>query len=101
MITTSTVKTAFGDAYMKRLCRHFEHKVPTSIDGQQGKIEFPFGVCRIRVGDQNMQFLVEVPNPDDMDRAERVVGDHLLRMANKDEPILVWERSGTPDEGSR
>ena len=78
---------------MKRLCRHFAHKVPTSVDDQQGSIRFPFGICRISVDDEEMHFRVEVIDADDLDRAERVVGDHLIRMANRDEPVVVWERT--------
>lgn len=28
----------------------------------------------------------------EVERAERVVGDHLRRMANKDEPVIEWVR---------
>ena len=93
MITTSTIKTAFGESYMKRLCRHFAHKIPASVEGQHGTIEFPFGMCRIDVDDGEMRIRVDVDDVANTDRAEKVVADHLIRMANRDEPIVVWERS--------
>lgn len=92
MITTSTVETAFGESYMKRLCRHFAHKIPASFDGQNGTIEFPFGLCRIDVDDCEMRIRVDVDDAANTDRAEKVVADHLVRMANRDEPVIVWER---------
>ena len=96
MITESIVKTPYGKSYMKRLCRHFAHKIPAATEGNQGTIEFPFGICHINVSDQEMRFRVEVSNPEDLDRAESVVGDHLVRMANRDEPVVVWERTNLP-----
>jgi len=93
MITESTVATAHGAAYMKRLCKHFAHKIPATIDGDRGRIEFPFGVCEIQVSGSAMEFRIDVYAADDVDRAEGVVGEHLVRMANKDEPVVEWRRS--------
>ncbi|MBT8083835.1 MAG: DUF2218 domain-containing protein [Woeseia sp.] len=95
MVTTSTVKTAFGESYLKRLCRHFAHKIPASAEGQQGKIEFPFGLCRIEVDDQEMRIRIQVDDSENVEKAEKVVGEHLVRMANRDEPVVVWVRQTT------
>ena len=35
---------------------------------------------------------VELADAGDVERAERVVGDHLIRMANRDEPTVTWHR---------
>ena len=93
MISNSTVKTAFGEPYLKRLCRHFAHKIPASIDGQTGTIEFPFGLCRIDVDDEEMRIQVQVDDSDNLEKAEKVIADHLVRMANRDKPVVVWERT--------
>jgi len=92
VISTSTVKTAFAEPYLKRLCRHFAHKIPASVEGQTGTLEFPFGLCRIDVYDQEMRIHVQVDDADNLDRAEKVIADHLVRMANRDEPVVEWER---------
>jgi len=92
VITSSIVKTAFGEPYMKRLCRHFAHKIPTLVEGLHGTIEFPFGLCRIEVDEREMRFRVDVDDEANADRAEKVVADHLMRMANRDEPVVEWIR---------
>ena len=92
MRTTADVQTKFGPSYLKRLCRHFSHKVPTEFDDNHGRIEFPFGVCTIDATGESMILAVELPDSKEVDRAERVVGDHLVRMANKDEPVVEWVR---------
>ena len=93
MKTTANVETKHGEAYAKRLCRHFAHKIPATFENQKGTIEFPFGTCEIDVDEARMRIVVNVSDANLIERAESVVADHLVRMANKDEPIVAWVRS--------
>jgi hypothetical protein len=92
MITTAAVSTAHGVAYTRRLCKHFSHRIPASAEGNRGRIQFPFGVCSIECDEKIMHIRVELADPESADRAERVIADHLVRMANKDEPVVTWQR---------
>ena len=92
MITRSVVKTPHGIAYTRRLCKHFAHKIPASAEGSRGDIRFPFGVCTIQCDEVEMDIRVEVESAEHVERAERVVGDHLIRMANRDDPVVNWVR---------
>lgn len=92
MITAAKVATPHGVAYTSRLCKHFAHKIQAVADGNHGRIEFPFGPCTIRSDDEFMHISVELTNAGEADRAERVIADHLVRMANKDEPVVTWQR---------
>ena len=92
MITEAKVTTAHGSAYTRRLCKHFSHKITATADGDQGRIEFPFGLCTINSDSEQMHIQVELADAGDVERAERVVGDHLIRMANRDEPTVTWHR---------
>lgn len=92
MITAAKVATAHGLAYTKRLCRHFAHKIPVEVEGSRGTLQFQFGLCTIDNDDEHMHIRIEVPDADLLDRAEDVVARHLIRMANKDEPVVVWQR---------
>jgi hypothetical protein len=96
MITEATVATPHGLAYTRRLCKHFAHKIPVTVEGNQGRLEFQFGLCTIENDDEFMRIVVDVPDAAELDRAEDVVARHLIRMANKDEPVVTWERH-TPD----
>lgn len=93
MISTAKVSTQHGELYLKKLCRHFAHKVPATILGSQGRIDLPFGHCRIDAGEGHMLLHLDIENVDDVSRAEQVIADHLLRMANKDEPSVYWHRT--------
>ena len=92
MITKAKVKTPHGRAYIRRLCNHFAHRIPATADGSHGRIEFPFGLCVIECDSEHMHITVDLADAGDVDRAEGVVGDHLVRMANKDDPIVIWRR---------
>ena len=93
MITEATVATPHGLAYTRRLCRHFAHKIPVAVEANHGRLEFQFGLCTIDNDDDYMHIRIEVPDAAELDRAERVVGEHLIRMANKDEPVVTWRRT--------
>lgn len=93
MITEAIVATPHGLAYTRRLCRHFMHKIPATVEGNQGRIEFQFGLCTIDNDDAHMHIRIDVADADELDRAERVVGNHLIRMANKDQPVVTWQRN--------
>ena len=90
--TTADVRTDHAVAYMRRLCRHFSHKIAVSFDDEKGHIEFPFGTCEIQTSPTHMNFVIDVPDAQQLGRAEDVVARHLERMANKDDPVIEWER---------
>ena len=92
MITEAKVATPHGLAYTRRLCRHFSHKIPVTMKGTEGQLKFAFGLCMIHNDDEFMHIRIDVPDAGELDRAERVVGEHLIRMANKDQPVVTWRR---------
>lgn len=93
MITEAKVVTPHGLAYTRRLCRHFAHRIPVSVEGSRGELQFQFGVCTIDNDDEAMHIRIDVPDEELLDRAEDVVARHLIRMANRDEPVVSWQRS--------
>lgn len=93
MISEAKVATRHGELYLKKLCRHFAHKVPATIVGHQGRIDLPYGYCRIDAGEDHMLLHLDIEKDDDVCLAEQVISDHLLRMANKDTPSVRWNRT--------
>jgi len=98
MMTEAIVKTEFGALYLKKLCRHFARKVPTTMNESQGRIEFPFGANRITIDDAQMHLQIEVSNPDEVDTAEKIVTEHLIRMAHKENLTVQWVRNSAAME---
>lgn len=95
MVSTARVATPYGAAYTRRLCKHFAHKFSATFDEDRGRIEFPFGLCTIDVDSEYMVIRIDLNDSSAADRAESVVADHLVRMANKDKPIVEWNRRDT------
>lgn len=98
MKTEAIVKTELGALYLKKLCRHFARKVPATMTESQGRIEFPFGPNRINVDDKQMHLQIEVNDPAEIDRAEQVVTEHLIRMAHKENLSVQWVRTNASQE---
>lgn len=92
MQTQTHVPTESGQLYLKKLCRHFAHKVPATVTGDQGIIEFPFGRCLIDTTKAYMRFRVDVGDESQVSTAERVIGEHLQRMAPAERLKIDWQR---------
>lgn len=96
MITEASIATESGSIYLKKLCRHFARKVPTTLSRTRGRIEFPFGPCRIETDDQRMKICIEIDNPNALEEAEKMVTDQLVRIAQQETPTINWVRSNQP-----
>lgn len=93
MQTEAVVPTQAGALYLKKLCRHFAHKIPATISHGQGMLEFPFGRCRLEASDDHLRLAITLPNAADSDKAEQVLGEHLQRMASKESLEIQWTRT--------
>ncbi len=50
-----TASTEHASLYLKKLCRHFGHKVEAEFDDHQGRIQFPFGSCELTADATTLQ----------------------------------------------
>lgn len=90
-MTTSTarIQTQAPTRLMTRLCKHWAHKFPVSLNELQGEIELPMGVCRLYCTEE---LTVELESDSEqMSLLQQVVADHLLRMAGKEELAIAWQ----------
>jgi len=81
---------------MKKLCRHWAHKVDVQLSENSAVVQLPFGPCRIDVDANTMKFDARVKFPWSANRAEKFLSSHLIRMANRDEPEVIWQRERSP-----
>lgn len=87
--SSAQIQTQNPARLMTRLCKHWGHKFPVKHDEQQGEIELPMGVCRLRCTDL---LLVELEGDhEQMTQFQQVVADHLLRMAGKEKLVIEWQ----------
>ena len=91
--TTSTamIQTDQPQRLMKRLCKHWGHKFAVELDGQQGTIELPMGICRMLCTDI---LRVELEGEaEQMPVFQQVVADHLQRMASAEDLVIEWQQA--------
>ena len=90
LIATSTVQTAKASINLKKLCRHFSHKVPASFDDHRGEVQFPFGDAVLTAEGETLQIRIQATGEDELARAKDVVGGHLVRFATDENLQVEW-----------
>jgi hypothetical protein len=84
------VQTELPRRYLGQLCKHFEHKLPVTLEEARGHIAFSFGTCTLTTTDGTLVLQAEAADPESLARTEDVVARHLLRFAFRAPPEIVW-----------
>lgn len=84
------VATANPARLIKRLCNHWRHKFPVQVDEQGGEIELPLGQCSLQVSPAGLQARLQSPDPEQLQRMQTVVAEHLQRMAGDESLGIAW-----------
>jgi hypothetical protein len=95
MTSTARVATELPRRYLIQLCRHFDHKLPVTLDetvatDAAGRIEFPFGVCDLAIEPGLLVLRVVAADAEALSRTEDVVARHLVRFAFREPPQISW-----------
>ena len=85
-----TASTEHASLYLKKLCRHFSHKVETEFDDHQGRIQFPFGTCELSADATTLQLHCQA-DTDQMATLRDVIERHLVRFATRDTLTVNWQ----------
>jgi len=78
-------------AYMRKLCKHFGHKVDASFGEDTGYIQFDFGRCELRANVRTLTLEVSAADGEGHERMERVIGSHLQRFGRRDNLSVAWQ----------
>ena len=92
LTTEARVRTATPARYIKRLCKHFAHKVPATYTDDRGRADFPFGVCTMQAEDDVLVLKGEAGDEESLARVEGVVGTHLEGFAHDEDLAIQWRR---------
>lgn len=79
--------------YIRRLCKHFNHKVPAEWDENSGQVQFPMGDCHLTAGVGELVVQCYAPEADAMAKLEYVLEMHIEQLAWREAPQVVWQRS--------
>ena len=89
--STAHVRTELPRRYMGQLCKHFEHKLPVTLEETSGQIAFPFGTCLLSIAEHSLVLQAHADDADSLATTEDVVTRHLLRFAFREPPEIVWQ----------
>lgn len=101
--TRASVALANPSVQLKKLCRHFSHKIEASFDDYRGELAFPYGQATLVADDEALHMHGEGGDADALDRLEAVLANHLTRFAarelrtneslNGETLSIDWQRS--------
>ena len=97
MKSSAFFETSNANRYLGTLCKHFGHKVPTTLEDGSGSVELPFARCDMTAGATGLELTVIAATRTDLSKATNIVGSHLERFAFRENPEVVWQfdASGT------
>jgi hypothetical protein len=84
------VATASASRYLRQLCKHFAHRLPTTFDPTAGRIEFPRGVATLAATDDRLDIVVAADEAEVTAELAGVVERHLVRFAFREDLAVVW-----------
>ncbi len=90
MISEATVATERSASYLKRLCHHFQMKVPAEYDAVRGRVQFPMGVCELWAEAEALRLRAEAEDGAALARVKEIVGSHLELFGRRDQLQLQW-----------
>ena len=87
----ASIETAEGVKYLRRLCKHFSHKVPSSWDDSQGKVSFAMGDCLMLASGRNLTIRCVAGSYADVEEVAETIKSHFDRFTQTDGLVLDWQ----------
>lgn len=78
---TGHLSTTHAHRYMTQLCKHFGHKIPATVEGDNGTITFEIGTARLTATQTDLQCTVSGADAAAVERLQAIIDSHLARFA--------------------
>ncbi|AYG64568.1 MULTISPECIES: DUF2218 domain-containing protein [unclassified Rhizobium] len=92
----SNVKTDHASRYLQQLCKHWSHRFSVEFDAAAGKVPFsPENSLDLAAEPGILIMTLTVEKPEDLERMQNVVADHLKRFAFREELDVAWTAGAT------
>ncbi len=92
MNATAEIATPQAKRYLSQLCKHFQHKLPVTLDDASGHIVFSIGDCHLLADDGRLTLSLQAPDEAQLLQLQDVVARHLLRFAFRETMDIVWRQ---------
>ncbi len=87
---TASITTGRGSFYIKRLCKHFNHRVEASWDERQGSVKFAMGQCLLVAEKEKLIIECQASSVPELAEVMDTVKRHFDRFARHDNLLLEW-----------
>lgn len=74
---------------IRRLCKHWGHKLAVQVDDSGGAIDFPDAQVALRALPDRIQATIVSADPAALNRLPAVVAEHLARMAGPEAALTM------------
>ena len=91
-VAVTRVPTAHASRYLQQLCKHWSHKYPVEFTPENGRIEMSAGVLILDADADGLGLRLSA-EPENLERMEGVVADHLKRFAFREELVFDWAKT--------
>lgn len=80
---------------IRRLCKHWAHKITTEYGDNEGFVDFKdHKIANLYAFDGTITIKITTPTKDDLERLQTVVANHVIRMIPQEEVCEIqWELS--------
>ncbi|HEX4938615.1 MAG TPA: DUF2218 domain-containing protein [Candidatus Kapabacteria bacterium] len=91
MLTSeASVATVNASLYLKKLCKHFQHKVEAQWDDHQGIAHFPMGIGTFAATADRLTMRCQAETQEALEKVQWIIDDHLIRFARKENLVPQW-----------
>ncbi len=91
LTVTATPATEKPTSLMRKLCKHWSHKLEVRFDEETGEITFPTGYCELDARQPAVLAIrVSAPDLETVQRLQDVVASHLQRFAVNETLVIEW-----------
>lgn len=87
---STQISTTEASKYIRKLCRHFAHKVPVQFSEQDGQVQFLQGQCVMQANAQSMSIYMQADAPDGIQAMQFIIDDHLRRFVRFETLSYQW-----------
>lgn len=93
MYTSSiTLSTNEASRFIKRLCKHFSHKVDVEFDESSGQVDFPMGACDMKATNDTLTFEVQADDEEKLQKVQQVISSHADQFARDESFEWEWKQ---------
>ncbi len=89
-VSTAEVPTGNAASLMRKLCAHWSHKLPVTVEGDHGRIELPAAMCDLQASETTLTVRLKFKEGADEAHMRTVVEEHLQRFGFREELLFPW-----------